>query len=128
MLIENLYYCPVKSISFSEVKNLKIIENKGIENDRIFAFVQNQDQSKIELLISDTVGFIRKIPHNLIASFRTTLSEIKDADLIIKVVDISANDYEGHIATIENTLEYLGASKCPVCSQLSMVFSKRLIE
>ena len=53
MLIENLFFCPVKSISFTEVQNLKIIENKGIENDRIFAFVQNQDQSKIELLIND---------------------------------------------------------------------------
>ena len=53
MLIENLFFCPVKSISFTEVKNLKIIENQGIENDRIFAFVQNQDQNKIELLINN---------------------------------------------------------------------------
>ena len=53
MLIKNLFFCPVKSISFTEVKNLKIIENKGIENDRIFAFVQNQDQSKIKLLINN---------------------------------------------------------------------------
>ena len=62
--------------------------------------------------MSDTVGFIRKLPHNLVASFRTTLSDITDADLIIKVVDISANDYKGHIATIENTLNYLKADKC----------------
>jgi len=53
LLIKNLFFCPVKSISFTEVKNLKIIENKGIENDRIFAFVQNQDQSKIKLLINN---------------------------------------------------------------------------
>ena len=53
MLIENLFFCPVKSISFTEVKNLKIIANQGIENDRIFAFVQNQDQNKIELLINN---------------------------------------------------------------------------
>jgi len=53
LLIENLFFCPVKSISFTEVQNLKIIENKGIENDRIFAFVQNLDQSKIELLINN---------------------------------------------------------------------------
>ena len=78
---------------------------------------------KIEVLISDTVGFIRKLPHNLVASFRTTLSEIKDADLIIKVVDISANDYKGHIATIENTLEYLKANKCPSI----LVFNKILM-
>jgi len=53
LLIENLFFCPVKSISFTEVKNFKIIENQGIENDRIFAFVQNQDQNKIELLINN---------------------------------------------------------------------------
>ena len=53
MIIENLYFCPVKSISFTEANNLKLIANKGIENDRIFAFVQNQDQNKIEILINN---------------------------------------------------------------------------
>ena len=53
MLIENLFYCPVKSISFTESKSLQIIKNKGIENDRVFAFVQNQDKNKTEILIND---------------------------------------------------------------------------
>ena len=56
MLIENLFFCPVKSISFTEVTSLKIIENKGIENDRVFAFVQNQDQHKLEFLINNPVS------------------------------------------------------------------------
>jgi len=86
--------------------------------DQLFATLETTTKkiilpnTKLEVLLSDTVGFIRKLPHNLVASFRTTLSDIKDADLIIKVVDISANDYEGHIATIENTLKYIGAEKC----------------
>ncbi len=53
MLIENLYFSPVKSMSFTKSDHLKIIENKGIKNDRIFAFMQNQEQSKIELLINN---------------------------------------------------------------------------
>jgi len=53
LLIENLYFSPVKSMSFTKSDHLKIIENKGIKNDRIFAFMQNQEQSKIELLINN---------------------------------------------------------------------------
>ena len=53
MLIENLFYCPVKSISFIKSKSLQIIKNKGIKNDRIFAFVQNQEQSKISILLNN---------------------------------------------------------------------------
>ena len=87
--------------------------------DQLFATLETTTkrvklpESKQEILLSDTVGFIRKLPHNLVASFRTTLSEIKDADLIIKVIDMSAKDYEGHIATIENTLKYLEAHTRP---------------
>jgi len=70
--------------------------------------------SKTKVLISDTVGFLRKLPHNLIASFRSTLSEIIEADLIIKVVDISSSDLNGHIQTINETLKFLDAHKTPV--------------
>ena len=59
------------------------------------------------VLLSDTVGFLRKLPHNLIASFRSTLSEIVNADLIIKLIDMSSNDIAGHIYTINETLKYL---------------------
>lgn len=51
--IENLFYCPVKSISFTESDCLKVIKNKGIENDRIFAFVQNQETTEIKNLLED---------------------------------------------------------------------------
>jgi len=65
--------------------------------------------SKREIVISDTVGFLRKLPHNLVASFRSTLSDISDADLILKIVDASASDLDGHIDTINNTLKNLDA-------------------
>ena len=64
-----------------------------------------------KVLISDTVGFIRKLPHNLVASFKTTLNVVKDADLIIHVVDISHPFYEDHIKVVDETLEELGASE-----------------
>jgi GTP-binding protein HflX len=64
-----------------------------------------------KVLISDTVGFIRKLPHNLVASFKTTLNVVKDADLIMHVVDISHPFYEDHIKVVDETLEELGATE-----------------
>ncbi len=51
--IENLFFCPVKSLSFNESYSFKIIKNKGIENDRIFAFVQDQEESKIKEILEN---------------------------------------------------------------------------
>ena len=64
-----------------------------------------------EILISDTVGFLRNLPHELIASFQSTLSDIKDSDLIIKLIDINSTDIDGHLMTINNTFKMLGCSK-----------------
>jgi len=64
-----------------------------------------------KVLISDTVGFIRKLPHNLVASFKTTLNVVKDADIIIHVVDISHPFFEDHIKVVDETLEELGAKE-----------------
>jgi GTP-binding protein HflX len=61
-----------------------------------------------KVLISDTVGFIRKLPHNLVASFKSTLNVVKDADIILHVIDISHPFYEDHIKVVEETLEELG--------------------
>ena len=80
--------------------------------DQLFATLDTTTKkvklnNNIEILISDTVGFLRNLPHELIASFRSTLGEIEDSDLIIKLVDITANDINGHIKTINETLEML---------------------
>ena len=61
-----------------------------------------------KVLISDTVGFIRKLPHNLVASFKSTLNVVKDADIILHVIDISHPFYEDHIKVVEETIEELG--------------------
>ena len=62
------------------------------------------------ILLSDTVGFIRKLPHNLVASFNSTLKEVIEADLILKVFDISSTNIYEHNQTIDEVLNRLGAS------------------
>ena len=59
----------------------------------------------IPVLLSDTVGFIRNLPHNLIASFRSTLGEIRDVDLLLKVFDASSDKIHEHIDTVEEVLK-----------------------
>ena len=67
-----------------------------------------------EVLFSDTVGFINKLPHELVDAFRSTLEEAKYADIILHVVDGSSEDLELHIKVVEDTLKDLGASDKPV--------------
>ena len=66
------------------------------------------------MLLTDTVGFIRKLPHNLIEAFRSTLEEAKYADMIVHVVDCSNDDYERHMATVYDTLKQLDVGDKPV--------------
>ena len=66
-----------------------------------------------QVLISDTVGFIRKLPHNLVASFRSTLKELLEADLILIVLDASSIIIEDHLDTIKRVLTGLGADDIP---------------
>ena len=74
-----------------------------------------------QVLLSDTVGFIRKLPHNLVASFRSTLKEVLEADLIIIVLDISSTEIEDHLETINNVLQEMGANEVPVLHVLNKV-------
>lgn len=60
-----------------------------------------------KIMLTDTVGFIRKLPHNLIEAFKSTLEEAKYADIIVHVVDISNPDYEQHMKTVYSTLKQL---------------------
>lgn len=65
------------------------------------------------VLISDTVGFIRKLPHDLVEAFKSTLSVAADADLLVHVVDSSAVDVEGNIRAVRTVLEEIGADEVP---------------
>ncbi|MDR2835199.1 MAG: GTPase HflX [Bacteroidales bacterium] len=66
--------------------------------------------NNLAFLLSDTVGFIRKLPHNLIESFKSTLEEAKEADLIIHVVDISHKNFFDQIKVVDETLKEIGAN------------------
>jgi GTP-binding protein HflX len=66
------------------------------------------------LLLSDTVGFIRKLPTQLVDSFKSTLDEVREADLLLHVVDISHPEFEDHIASVNQTLMDIKASDKPV--------------
>jgi GTP-binding protein HflX len=66
-----------------------------------------------KILMSDTVGFIRKLPHNLIASFKSTLNVVRDAELILHVIDASHPYFEDHIEVVDNTLKELECEKKP---------------
>ena len=66
-----------------------------------------------QVLISDTVGFIRKLPHNLVASFRSTLKELSEANLILIVLDANSELLDDHLETIKRVLSDLGAGDVP---------------
>ncbi len=77
-------------------------------------------QRPVEFLLSDTVGFIRKLPHQLIESFKSTLDEVVESDLLLHVVDVSHPGFEEQIAVVQSTLTEIGAGKKPVI----MIFNK----
>ena len=64
--------------------------------------------------MSDTVGFIRKLPTQLIEAFKSTLDEVREADILVHVVDISAPDFEEQMQIVEQTLRDIGAAGKPV--------------
>ena len=72
------------------------------------------------ILLSDTVGFIRKLPPHLVASFKSTLDEVREADILLHVVDMSHPLFEEHIAVVDETLEEIGAHGKPTV----LVFNK----
>jgi GTP-binding protein HflX len=74
----------------------------------------------LPFLVSDTVGFIRKLPTQLVESFKSTLDEVREADLLLHVVDISHPSFEDHIASVEKILEEINTSEKPCV----MVFNK----
>jgi GTP-binding protein HflX len=74
----------------------------------------------LPFLLSDTVGFIRKLPHHLVECFKSTLDEVREADILIHVVDVSHPNFEDQIRTVNDTLKELGA----VDKQMITVFNK----
>ncbi|MBQ9764636.1 MAG: GTPase HflX [Lachnospiraceae bacterium] len=97
----------------------KLTDAGVLEENKLFATLDPTTRnltlpSKQEILLTDTVGFIRKLPHHLIDAFRSTLEEAKYADIIIHVVDSSNPQMDAHIATVYETLRKLGVEDKPI--------------
>lgn len=75
---------------------------------------------RMPFLLSDTVGFIRKLPHHLVESFKSTLDEVRECDILLHVVDIAHPQFEDHVKTVQQTLLDIGAGEKPTL----MVFNK----
>ena len=82
--------------------------------------VRKMTIDNLPFLLADTVGFIRKLPTDLVDSFKSTLDEVREADLLVHVVDISHPDFEDQIQVVEKTLSELGCAETPTM----MVFNK----
>jgi len=67
----------------------------------------------LPFLLSDTVGFIRKLPHDLVEAFKSTLDEVRESDLLVHIVDISHPNFEEQIKVVNDTLRELGSSDKP---------------
>ncbi|MFZ4263186.1 GTPase HflX [Sphingobacterium sp. HJSM2_6] len=101
-------------ISKSEV----LIENKLFAT--LDTTVRKVVIDNLPFLLSDTVGFIRKLPHHLVECFKSTLDEVREADVLIHVVDISHPYFEDHIRAVNETLKDIGAVDKPIIT----VFNK----
>ena len=82
----------------------------------------------LPFLLSDTVGFIRKLPTDLVDSFKSTLDEVREADLLIHVVDISHPDFEDQIKVVEKTLSDLGCADSPTMLLFNKVDAYHWVE
>lgn len=86
--------------------------------DKLFATLDTTVRKvvleNLPFLLSDTVGFIRKLPHQLIESFKSTLDETRESDLLLHVIDVSHPLFEDHMAVVESTLAEIGSDDKPV--------------
>lgn len=94
-------------------------DKKVFEKNILFAtletYVRNiKLHNNKAFLLSDTVGFVGDLPHNLVKAFRSTLEEVCDADLLVHVIDISNPNYENHIDVTNETLSQIGADNIPM--------------
>lgn len=97
----------------------KDIKKEVLEKDMLFATLETSTR-KIKLennrqfLVTDTVGFVNKLPHDLVEAFKSTLEEIKECDLMIHVVDASNENFEDQIASTNTVLETIGVKDIPI--------------
>ncbi len=111
------------NVGKSTIMNM-ISKSDVFAEDKLFATLDTTVRKvvfgNLPFLLSDTVGFIRKLPHQLIESFKSTLDEVREADLLLHVVDISHPVFEEQLNVVTQTLQEIGAAEKPTL----LVFNK----
>jgi len=103
-----------------------ITKSSVLVEDKLFATLDPTSRrvrfpKDMEVVISDTVGFIRDLPEDLLDAFRSTLEELNDSDLLIHLVDVSDAEYEKSIETVEGVLSHLGLDRIPRMTALNKI-------
>ena len=111
------------NVGKSTIMNL-LSKSEVLAENKLFATLDTTVRKvvigNLPFLMSDTVGFIRKLPHQLVESFKSTLDEVREADILLHVVDISHPEFEDHINVVNETLAEIGARD----KQTILVFNK----
>ena len=111
------------NVGKSTLMNL-LSKSEVFAEDKLFATLDTTVRKVVlertPFLMSDTVGFIRKLPHHLIESFKSTLDEVRESDILLHVIDIAHPQYEDHLQTVRQTLLDLGVTDKPIL----LVFNK----
>ncbi len=104
------------NVGKSTLMNL-LSKSEVFAEDKLFATLDTTVRKvvfdRMPFLLSDTVGFIRKLPHHLVESFKSTLDEVRESDILLHVVDIAHPQHEDHIRTVNKTLQELGVTDKP---------------
>jgi len=111
------------NVGKSTIMNI-LSKSKVFAENKLFATLDTTVRKvvidRMPLLLSDTVGFIRKLPHHLVESFKSTLDEVRESDILIHVVDMAHPQFEDHINTVNKTLQDLKVTDKPTL----MIFNK----
>ena len=107
----------VPNVGKSTLMNL-LAKSEVFAENKLFATLDTTVRKvvieNVPFLLSDTVGFIRKLPTQLIEAFKSTLDEVREADILVHVVDISHPDFEEQMQVVEKTLQEIGAGNKPI--------------
>jgi len=122
-----------KADVFAEDKLFATLDSttRNVSLDGLAAAKPSGGAGKDKILISDTVGFIRKLPAHLVASFKSTLNEVRDSDIILHMIDLSHPYYEDHFRVVEETLKEFGSEhkkEIKVFNKVDSVNDKSIIE
>ena len=102
----------------------KLSKSEVFAENKLFATLDTTVRKvvikNLPFLLTDTVGFIRKLPHQLVESFKSTLDEVRESDYLVHIVDISNSNFEEHINVVNETLKELGVQNKPTL----LVFNK----